>query len=66
MFSTHDDYFLKKYLLIKLVINSIVDTGTQQQTYKHIVTCIPIARQRVGKQILQTQALNNRRASIAR
>jgi hypothetical protein len=31
----------------------------------HNVTCIPIARQRVGKHIPATQALNNRRTSIA-
>jgi hypothetical protein len=31
----------------------------------YIVTCIPIARQRVGKHIPVTQALNIRRISIA-
>jgi hypothetical protein len=42
-----------------------MDKGTQQQTYKHIVTCISIARQRVGEHIPAAQALNNR-TSIAR
>jgi hypothetical protein len=34
--------------------------------YEYIVTCIPIARQRVGKHVPATQALNNSRTSIAR